>query len=133
MLLKVKRALQSLRRVLKSQKGFTMIELAVVLAIIALLAGLAVPTYANMRNKAYQAEANTKIQEIRADAWSYYVEHNEWPTNLSVDDTKYWSYETKVENNNFIITATPATDSPATGTVTGKVDTNGKIELTYTK
>lgn len=131
MLLKVKRALQSLRRVLKSPKGFTMIELAVVLAIIALLAGVAVPTYANMRQKAYQAEANTKIQEIRTDAWSYYVEHNEWPTDLSVDDTKYWSYSTEKKNGEFVITATAK--APATGTVTGTVDTNGKIELTYTK
>lgn len=129
MLLKVKRALRSLRRVLKSQKGFTMIELAVVLAIIALLAGVAVPTYTNMRQKAYQAEANTKIQEIRADAWSYYVEHNDWPTDLSVGDTKYWSYSTEEKNGEFVITATAK--APAKGTVTGKVDTNGKIELTY--
>jgi prepilin-type N-terminal cleavage/methylation domain-containing protein len=49
--------------------GFTLVELGVALAIMAILTMIAYPTYKNIKNRAYEAEAWAIMQEIRVDVW----------------------------------------------------------------
>jgi type IV pilus assembly protein PilA len=65
------------------EAGFTLIELVVVLAIIGVLLALAVPRYLGARKKAYGAEANNILGEIRTLEWAYFLEHNVFSTSLS--------------------------------------------------
>lgn len=71
----------------KEQKGFTLIELAVALAILGILVAIAVPTYLSVRNRSYDSEAKQMLGEIRSLAWSYFLEQNGWPDDL--DTLKY--------------------------------------------
>jgi type IV pilus assembly protein PilA len=68
----------------KREVGFTLIELVVVLAIIGILLALAVPRYLGARKKAYGAEANNILEEIKTLEWSYFQQYNTFSSSLSL-------------------------------------------------
>lgn len=65
----------------RTESGFTLIELVVVLAILGILLGLAVPRYLGARKRAYRAEAVNLLQELKALSWAYYQEYDRFPNN----------------------------------------------------
>ena len=62
---------------MKKKKGFTLIELIVVIAILALLASIAIPKYMHTQEKAKAAAHNTNVEVIKQAAATYLVEHPE--------------------------------------------------------
>jgi len=66
--------------VVRKRGGFTLIELVVVLAILGILISLAVPRYLGARKKAYKAEAENVLQEVRTLEWAYYQQFNLFDT-----------------------------------------------------
>ena len=60
--------MKNLRKMLKNEKGFTLVELVVVIAILGLLIAIAVPRFANItenaRKKSQQATARTIMSAI---------------------------------------------------------------------
>lgn len=59
-----------------SSKGFTLLELVVVLAILGILIALAVPRYLSARKAAYRAEAEEVLKEAKTSEWAYYQQFN---------------------------------------------------------
>lgn len=64
----------------KSQSGFSLVELMIVVAIIGVLAALAVPKFASFQAKARQAEAKTNLSHIYTLQESYYGDNEEYGT-----------------------------------------------------
>jgi prepilin-type N-terminal cleavage/methylation domain-containing protein len=71
--------LQKLRG--NNSKGFTLIELMIVIAIIGILAAIAIPNFIAYRNKAFCARAETDANTVEAAISSYFSE----PDNTDVD------------------------------------------------
>ncbi len=64
------------RELRKRSKGFTLIELMIVVAIIAILAAIAIPQYRKFQLKSKTSEAKTNIGAIRTCEEAYAAEHN---------------------------------------------------------
>ncbi len=65
--------LQKRRPTLTDETAFTLVELLVVLLILAVLVGLAVPAYLNFTAKSQSTAAASDVREVISDANAYYV------------------------------------------------------------
>jgi len=61
---------------LHGKKGFTLIELMIVVAIIGILAAIAIPNFLRYQAKSKQAEAKTNLGAIGTNAEAYRSEHD---------------------------------------------------------
>lgn len=66
-----------------NQKGFSLVELMVVVAIIGILATIGIPQYQKFMAKARQAEAKGHLNSIFQGESSFFTEYNGYTTNLS--------------------------------------------------
>lgn len=69
---------------LKSQKGFTLIEILVVVIIVAILAAIAVPVYMQYVEKAKSTEAQTALSALRS-AYNIYMQTYGTTDNYTVE------------------------------------------------
>jgi type IV pilus assembly protein PilA len=61
---------------LRSKKGFTLIELMIVVAIIGILAAIAIPNFLRFQAKSKQSEAKTNLGGIFTAETSWFAENN---------------------------------------------------------
>ena len=62
------------------QKGFTLIELMIVVAIIGILAAVALPAYQDYTKRARVSEALSLMSGAKASVTEYYSTNNTWPS-----------------------------------------------------
>jgi len=68
---------------MNDSKGFTIIELMVVVAIIATLAAIALPIYTNYTYRSKQVEAKTLLMTIKVEEEQYRAENNCYTTTVA--------------------------------------------------
>ena len=64
---------------MKRLKGFTLIELVVVIAIIAILAAYAIPSYRQYVIRSKRVEAQNKVLEVAGMDEKFYANTNAYP------------------------------------------------------
>jgi type IV pilus assembly protein PilA len=69
-------------RLLRKEKGFTLIELMIVVAIIGILAAIAIPNFLRFQAKSRQAEAKTNLGGLFTSEESYRAEFSAYTTDL---------------------------------------------------
>ncbi|EPI4405914.1 pilin, partial [Neisseria gonorrhoeae] len=93
------------------QKGFTLIELMIVIAIVGILAAVALPAYQDYTARAQVSEAILLAEGQKSAVTEYYLNHGKWPENntsagvaSSPTDIK-GKYVKQVEVKNGVVTA----------------------------
>lgn len=62
------------------RKGFTLVELLIVMAVIAILIGIAIPSFRGMQQEANKTKAEGDVRVIKIAVESYYKNHgNQYP------------------------------------------------------
>ena len=67
----------------QNRSGFTLIEVLIVTLIIGLLAAIALPKFANSKEKAYDATAVADLRQLALASESYFADHLQYPTALA--------------------------------------------------
>jgi type IV pilus assembly protein PilA len=98
------------------QKGFTLIELMIVVAIIAILAAIAIPQYQSYITKSQFSESQTIADGLKTPIVEYYNQTGNCPANGAGGIGQTVSYTGKYVAN----TATGGGNGPCTITVTFK-------------
>ena len=70
----------------KLQKGFTIVELLIVIVVIGILAGLVLNTFSNVQKKARDTERTTDLKAIQGQLEAYYAQNAKYPTLANVND-----------------------------------------------
>jgi len=71
---------------MRKKEGFTLIELLIVVAIIGILAGIAIPNFLGARTKAKVSRAFADMRTIGTALESYMVDNDCYPTSTSAND-----------------------------------------------
>ncbi|HFC7982117.1 TPA: pilin [Neisseria meningitidis] len=93
------------------QKGFTLIELMIVIAIVGILAAVALPAYQDYTARAQVSEAILLAEGQKSAVTEYYLNHGIWPKNntsagVASSSTIKGKYVKEVTVANGVITAT---------------------------
>ncbi|HEZ6754078.1 TPA: pilin [Neisseria meningitidis] len=98
------------------QKGFTLIELMIVIAIVGILAAVALPAYQDYTARAQVSEAILLAEGQKSAVTEYYLNHGEWPgdnnsAGVASSSTIKGKYVKEVEVKNGVVTATMASSN----------------------
>nr|WP_101132177.1 pilin [Neisseria meningitidis] len=93
------------------QKGFTLIELMIVIAIVGILAAVALPAYQDYTARAQVSEAILLAEGQKSAVTEYYLNHGKWPGNntsagVATSSKIKGKYVKEVEVKNGVVTAT---------------------------
>ncbi|HEZ0212512.1 TPA: pilin [Neisseria meningitidis] len=98
------------------QKGFTLIELMIVIAIVGILAAVALPAYQDYTARAQVSEAILLAEGQKSAVTEYYLNHGTWPdgnsnAGVASSSTIKGKYVAGVKVEKGVITATMASSN----------------------
>ncbi|HFC6605076.1 TPA: pilin [Neisseria meningitidis] len=98
------------------QKGFTLIELMIVIAIVGILAAVALPAYQDYTARAQVSEAILLAEGQKSAVTEYYLNHGEWPgdnssAGVATSSEIKGKYVKSVEVKNGVVTAQMASSN----------------------
>jgi prepilin-type N-terminal cleavage/methylation domain-containing protein len=73
----------------KNSRGFTIVELLIVIVVIGILAALVIVTYNGIQQKARDTERKTDIKALQGHLEAYWADNAKYPTLAQANDTTF--------------------------------------------
>jgi prepilin-type N-terminal cleavage/methylation domain-containing protein len=112
---------------LKKQKGFTIVELLIVIVVIGILATLVIVTFAGIQQKGRNSQRQTDVNALQSHVEAYYASQGKYPTLANLNDTTWRS--TNTQGLDPAALADPK--NAATQTLVGAVPAAGTFSYAY--
>jgi type IV pilus assembly protein PilA len=112
-------------KLLKTSRGFSLVELLIVVAIISLLAAIAIPQFITYRARAVDTQMKTDLKNAAVAMESYYAEYKVYPASVAGITGVGFRQTSGVA---LVITVT----SPSTFTLTASTPNGSQPSFTYT-
>jgi type II secretion system protein G len=71
------------------QRGFTIVELLIVIVVIGILAALVITTFTGIQQKARNTERQTDVKAIHGQVEAYYAQNGRYPTLGNLNDSTW--------------------------------------------
>ncbi|GIW60798.1 MAG: hypothetical protein KatS3mg087_1864 [Patescibacteria group bacterium] len=79
----------------KNQRGFTIVELLIVIVVIGILAALVITTFNGIQQKGRDTERQTDIKALHGQLEAYYAQNGRYPTLANLNDSTFRSNNLK--------------------------------------
>ena len=106
----------------RSQQGFTLMELMIVVVIVGILAGVAFPAYKAYVDRAKRAEGKAFLMELAARQERYYFDNNKYADDAT--DLGYSSATPNSDESHYVLT------DPIAAGGSGSLDTSYTLQIT---
>lgn len=112
-------------------KGFTIVELLIVIVIIGILATIGFVSFSSAQNKAKKSKAQSTVSQVKSKLGEYFTENNNYPADKSAVSTYLTgnggsSTATEFGNAAYTYTASPASCDNTSADCTGYTLTAAK-------
>ena len=104
---------------LSNRKGFTLIELLIVVVIIGILAAIAIPKFANTKEKAYIAAMKSDLKNLSTAEEAYFSDYQTYAATSSLTSAQFQA----TTSVTVAVTAASATGWAASATHSGTAKT----------
>jgi type II secretion system protein G len=111
---------------MKTRKGFTLVEILIVVVILGILAAIVIPQFTNASTEAKESNLKSNLQSVRAQLELYKLRNNDLPPTDAADFVTKMT--TKDANGMCYLPSVPA--NPFTGG--GSVGANSSSDWVYT-
>lgn len=122
----------------KASRGFTLIEMMIVVVILGILVSISVPSYQEHVRKGYRAEGQAFLNDVAARQERYASQNNTYITAVSDENLRKLGVKEKSQTerytlslastNGYTLTATPTFSDPKCGNLT--LDARGVRDVT---
>src|ERR1700761_1040219 len=95
----------------KRNKGFTIVELLIVIVVIGILALLVITTYSGIQQKARNAKRQTDIQSVQTQLEAFYSQNGYYPSLTDMNSSSWLGTNMKSLDQNALIDPSSPTQS----------------------
>ena len=97
-----------MNRIVKARRGFTLVEILIVVIILGILAAIVIPQFTNASNDARKSSLTSQLQTLRSQIQLYALQHlDQYPPLLVAGGATAWDNMTVKTNADHTTTGTP--------------------------